>query len=90
MTKKKDIFAIFRSAGENFATQKLIEALAGLISEAFNVIIVTDLKTLPHLDPELTTNEPPAQVTVFRTEIERADGILICTPYMFSAFQADC
>jgi NAD(P)H-dependent FMN reductase len=39
---------------------------------------------MPHFDPELSTDNPPKIIVEFRTAIEKADGILICTPeYVF-------
>jgi chromate reductase, NAD(P)H dehydrogenase (quinone) len=47
--------------------------------------VFNDLKTLPHFDPELSSNKPPKLIEAFRDNIEKADGILICTPeYVFS------
>jgi len=47
--------------------------------------IYTDLKKLPHFDPELSIYNTPASVIEFRQFIERADGVIICTPeYVFS------
>jgi NAD(P)H-dependent FMN reductase len=43
------------------------------------------LKTLPHFDPELSSENPPKQIIKFRKSIDQADGIIICTPeYIFS------
>ena len=56
-----------------------------MTGEEFTLTIYNDLKTLPHFDPELSTDNPPQQVTEFRQSVERADGIIICTPeYVFS------
>jgi len=85
MTFKKTIFAIIGSASSNSSNQKLVEKIASLTSENNNMIIYTDLKTLPHFDPELSADNPPKQIFDFRNNIEKADGIIICTPeYVFS------
>ncbi len=85
MTKKKNIFAIIGSAGANSANLKLVEKIAGLTNDEFNLAIYNDLKTLPHFDPELSLENPPPEIIKFRKSIEEADGIIICTPeYVFS------
>ena len=85
MTDKKNIFAIIGSASVNSANLKLVEKIASSTSKEFNVTIYNDLKTLPHFDPELSTDNPPKQIVAFRNAIEKSDGIIICTPeYIFS------
>jgi chromate reductase, NAD(P)H dehydrogenase (quinone) len=85
MAKKKNILAIIGSASSNSTNLKLVEKIASLTSEDFNLLIYNDLKTLPHFDPELSTNRAPKSIIEFRQSIEQADGIIICTPeYVFS------
>ena len=85
MSSKKNILAIIGSASSNSANHKLVEKIASLTSEEFNLIIYNELKTLPHFDPELSAENPPKQIIEIRKSIERADGIVICTPeYVFS------
>lgn len=85
MTNPKNILAIIGSASTNSANLKLVETFAGLASEHFILTIYNDLKKLPHFDPELSADNPPKEIIEFRQSIERADGILICTPeYVFS------
>ncbi len=51
----------------------------------FNLTIFNDLKSLPHFDPELSANNPPAPIVAFRKAIEESDGLIICTPeYVYS------
>lgn len=81
----KKIFAINGSAGNHSANQKLIDNFAVLTKDFFNVKVFNKLKTLPHFDPELSIEKTPKVIVDFRQEIEKADGILICTPeYVFS------
>jgi len=85
MKAKKNIFVIIGSASQNSANHKLIENFANLSKYDFNLTIFNDLKALPHFDPELSIENPPKQIIELRNEIEKADGILICTPeYVFS------
>ena len=85
MTEKKNIFAIIGSASSNSANLKLVKQIAILTENEFNLEIFNDLKTLPHFDPELSTDNPPEQIVAFRNAIDKSDGIIICTPeYVFS------
>jgi chromate reductase, NAD(P)H dehydrogenase (quinone) len=85
MTEKKNIFAIIGSASSKSSNLKIVEKISSLTTETFNLTIFNDLKSLPHFDPELSANNPPRQIIEFRNNIEKADGIIICTPeYIFS------
>ncbi len=85
MTEKKNILAIIGSASSSSTNLQLVEKIADLIPENFQLNIYNDLKTLPHFDPETSANNPPEEVINFRKKIEQADGIIICTPeYVFS------
>jgi len=81
----KNVFVIIGSASRDSANQKLVESFGNLSKDAFNLTIYNDLKSLPHFDPELSTDNPPQQIIEFRNAIDKADGVLICTPeYVFS------
>jgi chromate reductase len=81
----KKIFAIIGSASKDSANEKLIEIFAAQTKDLFDVTIFNDLKSLPHFDPELSTDDPPLAIKQFRSNVENADGIIICTPeYVFS------
>jgi NAD(P)H-dependent FMN reductase len=85
VTQKKNILAIIGSASSNSSNLKLIEKIASLTIKEFNLTIFNDLKTLPHFDPVLSSNNPPKQIIELRKNIDQADGIIICTPeYIFS------
>ena len=81
----KKILAINGSASDNSSNQKLIEIFADMTKDYFSLKIFDDLKSLPHFNPELSTDNTPEAILKFRHDIETADGILICTPeYVFS------
>ncbi|HSD07457.1 NAD(P)H-dependent oxidoreductase [Flavobacterium sp.] len=85
MTKKITVFVLIGSASKNSANEKLVQHFTALTKDIFELNIFKDLKTLPHFDPDLTTAFPPTEIIEFRENIEKADGILICTPeYIFS------
>jgi len=84
LQNRKKIFAIIGSASENSANEKLISFLKTNHLD-FDFTIFTGLKKLPHFDPELSLTNPPDQIIEFRNSIEKANGIIICTPeYVFS------
>ncbi len=84
-SSRRKIFAINGSASAGSANQKLIEAFTELTRDYFDVTIYNELKTLPHFDPELSTDNTPPAITALRSYIDTADGVLICTPeYVFS------
>ncbi len=77
MAEKKNILAIIGSA--------IVEEIAALTANDFQVNIFAGLKSLPHFDPELSANNPPKQIVDFRSTVDKADGIIICTPeYVYS------
>jgi chromate reductase, NAD(P)H dehydrogenase (quinone) len=85
MKEKNRIFAIVGSASRNSASHQVVTHIADIAKDDFVLTIYNDLKLLHHFDPEQSTTAPPTQVIRLRNEIEKADGILICTPeYIFS------
>jgi chromate reductase, NAD(P)H dehydrogenase (quinone) len=85
MVGMKNIVAIIGSASSNSANLKLVEHLASLVPNDFSLTVYSDLKLLPHFDPELSADNPPQQIVELRNMIALADGIIICTPeYVFS------
>ncbi|PJJ10823.1 NAD(P)H-dependent FMN reductase [Flavobacterium sp. 1] len=85
MNDKKNIFVIIGSASSNSANLKLVEEIARLTANELNLRVYDELKSLPHFDPELSTDNPPKQIVELRNEIEKSDGLIICTPeYVFS------
>ena len=80
MNKLKKIIAICGSTKENSSNLKLIHAIVALSKGKFEVSIFRDLASIPHFNPDLDTQEPPAEVVAFRNILAAAEGILICTP----------
>ncbi len=81
----KKIFAIIGSASRHSSNHKLVDIFIQQTSDVLYVTVSPDLKTLPHFDPELSTENPPAAIKQLRDQIQAADGILISTPeYVFS------
>ena len=85
MTAKKKIFAINGSASSNSSNLKIIEQIASLTEDSFDLTIFNELKSLPHFDPELSADNPPEPIVRLRKTIDAADGVIICTPeYVYS------
>ena len=58
----------------------LIDAMAKMAPQGVRVTVYEGLATLPHFNPDLDTDTPPAAVAEFRAQLKHADGVLICTP----------
>jgi len=85
MLEKKKIFAIIGSASSHSANLKIVDEIENMTKNDFKLTVFNSLKSLPHFDPELSANNPPKSIIELRNEIEKADGIIICTPeYIFS------
>jgi chromate reductase len=84
MSQKKTILAINGSASRNSSNERLIDNFVSL-AKNFDVTVFNNLKDLPHFDPQLSSDNPPSAIVDFRQRIQKADGVLICTPeYIFS------
>ncbi len=82
---KKKIFAISGSTRSLSANAILLRVIADLTRDKYDLEIFQGIDQLPHFNPDLDTETPPAEVISFRKQISEADGVLICTPeYVFS------
>ena len=55
-----------------------------MYAESLDVELYLDIAGLPHFNPDLDKKRVHSSVKQFRASIERADGVLICTPeYVF-------
>ncbi|MDO9372852.1 MAG: NAD(P)H-dependent oxidoreductase [Ferruginibacter sp.] len=85
MPVKKNIFIIIGSATENSTNKKIVDNIVGFTIEYFDCFIYNELKTLPHFETHLSTDNPPDSILSIRNKIASADGVIICTPeYIFS------
>lgn len=78
--KPKKIVAICGSTRERSSNLNLIRAIGRLFADELQVIVFQGLAEIPHFNPDLDDDAPPAAVTAFRKQLKEADGILICTP----------
>ena len=80
MSDQVTILAICGSTKSSSLNMSLIKAIADLSNDYFNVVIFDGLSNIPHFNPDLDQDPPPAPVSDFRKKVREADGILICTP----------
>ena len=82
---RKKIVAISGSTRTNSTNESLLKVIANLYGEKLDVQIYNGLAELPHFNPDLDNETVPLNVKAFRDLIEKADGVIICTPeYVFS------
>ena len=82
---KKNILAIIGSASKNSSNLKLVQRIASLTQDYFDIKIFNSLSALPHFDPELSIDNAPQIILDLRQLIHESAGVIICTPeYVFS------
>lgn len=57
-----------------------LQAAGMLAPEGVEIVLYPSVGDLPHFNPDLDTETPPAVVAAWRREIGRSDGLLICSP----------
>lgn len=76
---------IVGSATRNSSNRQLADLIQRDTAEIFDCIIFDNLRSLPHFDPERSIENTPSEIVKIREEIEKAEGVIICTPeYVFS------
>lgn len=82
---KVKIVGINGSASQNSSNLAILKWIGKFGDADLELNILDDLKKLPHFQTELTDKDVPERITELRTQIENADGVIICTPeYVFS------
>jgi chromate reductase len=74
------ILAISGSLRAASANTRLIEALALVAPASSEVVVWRGLGDLPHFNPDLDGDAPPATVLELRRQIGLCDGLVICSP----------
>ncbi|WP_051130020.1 NADPH-dependent FMN reductase [Pedobacter arcticus] len=81
----KNVLAIVGSASSASANLKLVEKIKTLAEGKLSITVFNSLKLLPSFDPDLSVDNPPQLIKDFRLAVEKADGVIICSPeYVFS------
>jgi len=80
MSNTKNILAISGSLRSGSSNHAVLQYLGRMAPAGVNYSIYNGLAEIPHFDPGLDNDDPPATVTGFRQLLAEADGIIICTP----------
>lgn len=81
----KKILAIPGSTRTASSNWKLLKLIADLFKEEIELEIYDQMADLPHFDPDVADGAQPEIVRRFFEKINRADGIIVCSPeYVFS------
>ena len=74
------ILAISGSLRPNSSNSAIINKMIELADADIRFRIYDGLADLPHFNPDLDNNAPPAAVISWRGQLKHADAVLICTP----------
>ena len=79
----RKVMALCGSTKNNSTNQQILIYLKEGYAHLLDIEIFSDLDKLPFFNPDV--QDVPLEVKKLRTGIEKADGVLICTPeYVFS------
>src|SRR5262245_6436028 len=82
---KKTVLLISGSTKTNSTSHTILATIAAGMDERFEFTLFGGIDTLPHFNPDLDNESVPTEVSKFRDQIQRSDGVLFCTPeYVFS------
>ena len=83
--QRKSILAIVGSTRSHSTNEAILRSIAIAYKKVLDVQVYTAIADLPHFNPDNDKEGAPAAVKTFREQIEKADGVIICTPeYVFS------
>ncbi len=74
------LFAISGSLRERSFNTALLEAAGRLVPPGIEVSRYGGMAGLPHFNPDLDLEPPPAPVAELRARLAEADGVLVCSP----------
>jgi chromate reductase len=74
------VLAISGSLRANSSNTSVLKAAARLAPPSMDIVLYDGLVTLPHFNPDLDTDDPPAPVLALRREIGLCHGLLVCSP----------
>ena len=82
---RKRIVAISGSTRAHSSNEAILKLIASIYQDVLDVYIFDKLDQLPHFNPDVDEDHVAQSVADFRSLIDSADGVLICTPeYVFS------
>lgn len=83
--KRKKILAISGSTKANSTNGIILRSISDWFADELDVQVFSGISSLPHFNPDITEEAIAASIREFRSLIEEADGVIICTPeYVFS------
>jgi len=74
------ILAICGSLRPESSNMAILKALSSWLPAQVKYHIYDHIGKLPHFDPTLNHDTPPAEVNHFRQLITQSDGVIICSP----------
>jgi chromate reductase len=74
------ILAISGSLRKESSNTAVLIAAARLAPPDWEVVLYDGLANLPHFNPDMDTDLPPAQVLALREQIGSCQGLLLCSP----------
>jgi len=74
------VLAISGSLRAASANTTVLKAAIRLAPEHLHILLYEGLGDLPHYNPDLDGEAPPAPVLDFRARLREADAVLICSP----------
>lgn len=82
---RKKVLAISGSTRLHSANEQILKAIQVLYVDTLDVQLYNGISALPHFNPDIDDENVAETVKAFRELINRADGVIICTPeYVFS------
>ena len=74
------LLAISGSLRKQSINTAVLHAAVQLAPRDTDLMIYDGLAELPHFNPDLDTDQPPASVIALRMAIDRCGGLLLCSP----------
>ena len=78
--KPLHIIGISGSLRSNSANTNILRAIMYLLPDNVQMTMYETLDTIPHFNPEIEKEGVPLCVQEFRSQIQSADAVIICTP----------
>lgn len=80
METKKKVLAISGSTRKNSTNHRLLQAIAEITKNNFDISFYNELSLIPAFNPDENNENVAKEVTRFRQLISESDGVIICTP----------
>ncbi len=77
---KKKVVAISGSTRQNSINHSLLKAIADLSGTSFDITIFDGIGNLPQFNADQDGGNVTKEIADFRQQINKADGVIICTP----------